>query len=86
MKRTLKIFRVRAYDYEGKPWEPSSHTQIPDIVLDWWHQHKEELGIDTKQLSVEHSFDHLNFDRLIALRADITDEEWFMIKLKLVDT
>lgn len=80
MKRTLKIFRINAYDFEGRPWEPPEPTRIPDVVLDWYH--KSGLDIDPRKLSVMYQFDHITFERLIALIADVSDEEWFILKLK----
>lgn len=43
------------------------------------------IYIDKHKIQVIQQYDYLNMDIMVAIVADITDQEWFMFNLSLVD-
>lgn len=83
MKRTLKIFRIDdVFDAYSTVWggQKSLHRDAYQMASVWLE--KNNITIDRSKLKVIHERDAYRAEMMIAIVADITDDEWFMLKLK----
>ena len=86
MKRTLKIFRLSdAFDAYSTVWggQKLLHNDAQQMAGAWLEANN--ITIEKSKLQVLHQRDLLRMEMMIAIVADISDEEWFMLKLRLVD-